>query len=101
MLSSVSYVCLGMCTGMCVIGRGINLGGQVLSFIFFVLFQRSCYLTFYGVCSFYFYLDLRAAVPQSSGVLHYLASSHLDVVLASRAPSTSSRYFSSYNRWKS
>ena len=43
MLSSVSYVCLGMCTGMCVIGRGINLGGQVLPFILFVLFQRSCY----------------------------------------------------------
>ena len=43
MLSSESYVCLGMCTGMCVIGRGINLGGQVLPFILFVLFQRSCY----------------------------------------------------------
>ena len=112
MLSSVSYVCLGMCTGMCVIGRGINLGGQVLPFILFVLFQRSCYFdVLLCVCSFCFYFaavfnstmwsDLRAAVPQRSGVLHYLASSHPDVVLASRAPSTSSRYFSSYNRWKS
>ena len=45
--------------------------------------------------------DLRPAVPQGSGVLHSLASSLPDVALASRAPSTSSKYFSSYNRWKS
>ena len=36
-----------------------------------------------------------------SGVLQSLASSLLDVALASRAPSTSSRYLSSYNRWRS
>ena len=34
MLSSVSHVCLGMCTD-------INLGGQVLSFISVLLFQGS------------------------------------------------------------
>ena len=36
-----------------------------------------------------------------SGVLQSLASSLPDVALASRAPSTSSRYLSSYNRWRS
>ena len=45
--------------------------------------------------------DLRAAVPQGSSVLLSLASSLPDVALASRAPSTSSKYFSSYNRWRS
>ena len=45
--------------------------------------------------------DLRAAVPQGSGVLQSLASSLPDVTLAGRDPSTSSKYFSSYNRWKS
>ncbi|CAH3107315.1 unnamed protein product [Pocillopora meandrina] len=42
--------------------------------------------------------DLRAAVPQGSDVLHYLASSLPDVALASRTPSASSKYFSSYKR---
>ena len=36
--------------------------------------------------------DLRAAVPQGSGVLQSLASSLPDVALASRAPSTPSKY---------
>ena len=45
--------------------------------------------------------DLRAAVPQGSDVLHYLASSLPDVALASRTPSASSKYFSSYKRCKS
>ena len=45
--------------------------------------------------------DLRAAVPQGSSILHSLASSLPDVALVSRAPSTSSKYFSSYNRWRS
>ncbi|CAH3173557.1 unnamed protein product, partial [Porites lobata] len=45
--------------------------------------------------------DLRAAVPQGSSALQSLASSLPDVALASRAPTTSSKYFSSYNRWKS
>ena len=40
-------------------------------------------------------------VPQGSGVLQSLASSLPDVASASRAPSTSSKYFSSYNRWRS
>ena len=63
------------------------------------------------MCSFCFYFadvfsstmwsDLRAAVPQGSSVLQSLASSLPDVALASRAPSTSSKYFSSYNRWRS
>ena len=33
MLSSLSYVCLGVCAGMWVISRGIYLGVLVLSFI--------------------------------------------------------------------
>ena len=33
--------------------------------------------------------------------LQFLTSSLPDVALASRAPSTSSKYFSSYNRWRS
>ena len=63
------------------------------------------------MCSFRFYFadvfsssmwsDLRAAVPQGSSALQSLASSLPDVVLASRAPSTSSKCFSSYNRWRS
>ena len=63
------------------------------------------------MCSFCFYFadffsstmwsDLRAAVPQGSSVLLSLASSLPDVALASRAPSTSSEYFSSYNRCRS
>ena len=40
MLSSVSYVCLGMCAGMWVISGGIYLGVLVLSFISVLLFQR-------------------------------------------------------------
>ena len=43
MRSSVSYVCLGVCAGMWVISRGINLGVLVLSFISVLLFQRSGY----------------------------------------------------------
>ena len=63
------------------------------------------------MCSFCFYFadvfsstmwsDLRAAVTQGSSALLSLASSFPDVALASRAPSTSSKYFSSYNRWRS
>ena len=41
MLSSVSYVCLGVCSGIWVISRGIYLGVLVLSFISVLLFQRS------------------------------------------------------------
>ena len=41
MLSSVSYVCLGMCAGMWVISGSIYLGVLVLSFISVLLFQRS------------------------------------------------------------
>ena len=54
MLSSVSYVCLGVCAGMWVISRGIYLGVLVFSFISVLLFQRSghfcLFLTFYCVC---------------------------------------------------
>lgn len=63
------------------------------------------------MCSFCFHFldvfnstmwsDLRAAVPQGSSALQSLASSLPDVALASRAPSTSSKYFSSYTRWRS
>ena len=116
MLSSLSYVCLGMCSGMWVISGVIYLGVPVLSFISVLLFQRAghfcLFLTFYYVCvcSFCFYFadvfsstmssDLRAAVPQGSGVLQSLPSSLPDVALASRAPSTYSKYFSSYSSWR-
>ena len=117
MLSSVSYVCLGVCAGMWVISGGIYLGLLVLFFISVLLFQRSghfcLFMTFdWGVvCVLCFYFadvfnstmwsDLRAAVPQGSGALHSLASSLPDVALASRTSSTSSKYCSSYNRWRS
>ena len=119
MLSPVSYVCLGMCAGMWVISRGIYLGVLVLSFISVLLFQRSghfCLFLPFCVCEcvfpffcFYFadvfsstmWSDLRAAVPQGSSVSQSLASSLPDVAFASRAPSTSSKYFSSYNIWRS
>ena len=38
MLSSVSYVCSGVCDGMWVISRGIYLGALVLSFVSVLLF---------------------------------------------------------------
>ena len=47
MLSSVSYVCLGACTGMWVISRGIYLGVLVLSFISVLLFLRSDHFFFF------------------------------------------------------
>ena len=44
MLSSVSYVCFGVCAGMWVISRGyICLDVLVLSFISVLLFQRTGY----------------------------------------------------------
>ena len=62
MLSSVSYVCLGVCAGMWVISRGIYLGVLVLSFISVLLFQRSghfcLFLTFQCVCVCVFFLLL-------------------------------------------
>ena len=100
---------------MWVISRGIYLGLLVLSFISVLLLQRSghfclfftfvvcvCYLCFFfaDVFSFTMWSDLRAAVPQGSGALS-LASYLPNVALASRAPSTSSKYLSSYNRWRS
>jgi len=44
--------------------------------------------------------DLQAAVPQDD-VLSSRANSLPDVALAGTAPSTSSKYSSTYNRWKS
>ena len=41
MLSSVFYVCLGVCAGMWVISGGIYVGELVLSFFSVLLFQRS------------------------------------------------------------
>ena len=87
MLSSASYVCLGACSGMWVINRGIYLGVLVLSFISVLLFQFGSFLFAIDrlwcvcvcVCSFCFYFpdvfsssmwsDLRAAVPQGSSAL--------------------------------
>ena len=45
--------------------------------------------------------DLQAAVPQDDDVLSSLANSVPDVALAGRAPSISSRYSTTYIRWKS
>ena len=45
--------------------------------------------------------DLQAAVPQDDDVLSSLANSLPDVALAGRAPCTSYKYSSTYNRWKS
>ena len=120
MLSSVFYVCLGMCAGMWVISGGIYL--ESIWAYWFCFSSRSCCssvsvifvcfcLFIMCVCSLCFYFadvfsstmwsDLRAAVPQGYGVLQSLASSLPDVALASRASSSSSKYFSSYNRWRS
>ena len=41
MLSSVSYLCLGVCAGMWAISKVIYLGVLDLSFISVLLFQRS------------------------------------------------------------
>ena len=65
MLSSVSYVCLGVCTGMWVISRGIYLGVLVLSFISVLLFERSghFYLFLTNVCVlFTFILQMFSAL---------------------------------------
>ena len=56
MLSSVSYVCLGVCAGMWVISRDIYLDVLVLSFISVLLFQRSghfCLFLPFCVCVFF------------------------------------------------
>ena len=45
--------------------------------------------------------DLQAAVPQGSSALQSLASSLPDIALPRRAPGTSSKYFSYFNRWRS
>ena len=54
MLSSVSYVCLGMCAGMWVISGGIYLGVLVLFFISVLLFSVRvifvCFLLCVCVC---------------------------------------------------
>ena len=50
-------------------------------------------LYFADVFSSTMWSDLRAAVPQGSSVLQSLASSLPDDELASREPSTSSKYF--------
>ena len=83
------------------LGLAVSAFGLFL-FVFDVLLCV-CVLCFYfaDVFSSTMWSDLQAAVPQGSGVLHSLASSLPDVALPSRTPSVSSKYFSSYNRWKS
>ena len=51
-------------------------------------------LYFADIFSSTMWSDLRAAVPKGSSALLSPASSLRDVALASRAPSTSSKYFS-------
>ena len=54
--------------------------------VFFLLLFSGCFQLYYVVGS-------PAAVPQGSSALQSLASSLPDVALASRAPSTSSKFF--------
>ena len=78
-----------------------------------MLFQRSGYFCLFFslyimcVCVFFclYFADVCSSsmwsVPQGFGVLQSHASSLPDVALTGRAPSTSSKHFSSYNRWRS
>ena len=107
MLSSVSIVCSGMCAGIWVIS-GIFIFGcksryfipvsliVILLYVFFFFFAY-----FANVVNSSMWTGLQAAVPQGDDVLFSPADSLPDVALASRAPSTSSKYSSSYNGWKS
>ena len=63
----------------------------VCVFVFLRLFCRC-----FQLCGRTF--AVRAAVPQGDDVLFSLADSLPDVALANRAPSTSSKYSSTYNR---
>ena len=116
MLSPVSYVCLGMCAGMwvkigvyiwacwfCLSSRSCCSSVRVIFVCFwlFIVCLRPFSFHFADVFSSTMWSDLRAAVPQGSSVSQSLASSLPDVAFASRAPSTSSKYFSSYNIWRS
>ena len=114
MLSSVSYVCLGMCAGMWVISGGIYLGVLVLSFIPVLLFQRSdhfCLLLLCVCVLLAFILQMFSALlcgqmfglrfPRDPVFHNPLQVLFQMSGLASRAPSTSSKYFSSYNIWRS
>ena len=64
-----------------------------VSFLFFSYFT--------DVFNSSMWTDLQAAVPQDDDVLSSLANSLPDVALAGRAPSTSSKYLTTYIRWKS
>ena len=85
------------------------MGVLVLSFISVLLFQRSghfcLFLTFYCVCVFFLLLFCRCFplyyVVGSSGCVPPGIWCFTDFALASRAPSTFSTHFSSYNKWRS
>jgi hypothetical protein len=64
--------------------------------VFFFFFSH-----FADVFNSSMWTDLQAAVPQDDDVLSSLANSLPDVALAGRAPSTSSKYSTTYIRWKS
>ena len=84
------------------LGLAIPAFGSFLFVFDFLLYVCVCVFCFYfaDVFSYTLWSDLWAAVPQGSG--ESLASSLRDVALASRAPSTSPKYYSSsYNRWRS
>ena len=63
MLSTVSYVCLGVCAGMWVISGGIYLGLVVLSFISVLPFQRSGH--YWAACAPSHKMGFRSSVSKS------------------------------------
>ena len=107
MLSSVSYVCLSTCAGMWVISGAIYSGILVLSFISVLLFQQwflfvvdfllclcVLFLVLFCTCfQVYYVVESSGCGSLGSGVLQSLSSSLPDVALASRAPSTYSKFF--------
>jgi hypothetical protein len=68
----------------------------ILLCVFFFFFSH-----FADVFNSSMWTDLQAAVPQDDDVLSSLANSLPDVALSGRAPSTSSKYSTTYIRWKS
>ena len=115
MLSSVSYVCLGVFAGMWVISRGIYLGMLVclssrsccssvrVIFICFWLFKVCVCVLFAFILQMFSALlcgrIFRLRFPRDPVLYNPLQV--LFRMLCWLAPSTSSKYFSSYNRWRS
>ena len=93
MLSSVSYVCLGVCAGMWVISMGMYLSVLVLSFISVLLFQRSGYFIWiwlFRVCgcsSCSYFADVR---PQCG---HNVEARHIKAVTGHKSDQSINLHF--------